>query len=281
MDRWCENSEFRRFARLAWSGGVVDQLVGDNPRALCFFFFTSEEHQANKVMSPDDLARARELPLFLSMGDKQFENVMRAGYLQSFPARVDLIVEGEPADFLHVLVDGLVELFARSNDRESTIIVVRPETAFILASVIKEADYLMSARTLERSQVLMLPADNIRTTFERDHAFSRAIVVELANGYSSIVEAYKDVKLHTAVERLANYLLRLYHEHDSEMLLQLPYDKRTLASELAMTPEYLSRAFNTLKPYGVEVDGPNVRLNDINSLADLVNPGLLADDSTR
>lgn len=232
-------------------------------------------------MSPDDLARVRKLALFQDMGDEAFERVMRAGYLQSFPAHVDLIVEGEPADFLYVLVDGLVELFAQSNDRESTIIMVRPATSFILAAVFKDADYLMSARTLERSQVLMLPAGNIRETFDSNKVFARAVVVELANNYRVIVKAYKDVKLRTAVERLANCLLRYYYECGTEVLLQLPYDKRTLASELAMTPEYLSRAFNTLKPYGVQVDGANVQLNDIAALTELAKPNQLIDDSTR
>ena len=232
-------------------------------------------------MSPDDLVRVRKLALFQGMGDENFERVMRAGYLQNFPDHVDLIVEGEPADFLYVLVSGLVELFARSNERESTIIMVRPATSFILAAVIKEADHLMSARTLERSQVLMLPAGNIREMFECDRIFARAVVVELASGYRSIVKAYKDVKLRTAVERLANCLLRYYREHDSDVLVVLPYDKRTLASELAMTPEYLSRAFNTLKPYGVEVDGSKVRLNDIDALTLLAKPNHLIDDSTR
>jgi CRP/FNR family transcriptional activator FtrB len=228
-------------------------------------------------MSPDDHVKARKLPLFRSMGDKQFKIVMRAGYLQSFPSHVDLFAEGQSADFLYVLVEGLVELFSRSNDRESTITVVRPATAFILSAVIKEADYLMSARTLERSQLLMLPASNIRETFKRDRDFSRAIAVELASGYSSIVKAFMDVKLHTAVERLANYLLQYNREYDSKEFLQLAYDKRTLASELTMTPEYLSRAFNTLKPYGVEVDGANVRLTDIGALRELVKPNQLID----
>ncbi len=156
-----------------------------------------------------------------------------------------------------------------------------PPTSFILAAVINEADYLMSARTVERSQVLMLPASNIREAFQLDEAFARAIVVELASGYRSIVKAYKDVKLRTALERLANCLLRYYRENGDEGLVQLPYDKRTLASELAMTPEYLSRAFNTLKPYGVEVEGSKVRLNDIDALTVLAKPNQLIDDSTR
>ena len=39
-----------------------------------------------------------------------------------------------------------------------------------------------------------------------------------------------------------------------------------------MTPENLSRAFNTLAPYGVEVDGAIVRLTDTHALEMLAKP---------
>ncbi len=203
---------------------------------------------------------------------------MQAAYLQVFPAQLELITEGDPADFLYVVIEGCVELFARSNGRESTMGMVRPVGSFILAAVLKDAVYLMSARTLKRSKVLMVPSSNIRGIFQKDEAFARAIVVELASCYRSVVKEHKDIKLRTAVERLANRLLRYHNDQGSDGSLDLPYDKRTLASLLGMTPENLSRAFNTLKPYGVAVDGLTIRLDDVGSLETLAKPNSLIDD---
>ncbi len=205
---------------------------------------------------------------------------MQAAYLQVFPAQLELITEGDPADFLYVVIEGCVELFARSNGRESTMGMVRPVGSFILAAVLKDAVYLMSARTLRRSKVLMVPSGNIRDIFQKDEAFARAIVVELASCYRSVVKEHKDIKLRTAVERLANRLLRYHNDQGSTGSLDLPYDKRTLASLLGMTPENLSRAFNTLKPYGVAVDGLTIRLDDVGSLETLAKPNTLIDDRT-
>ena len=58
----------------------------------------------------------------------------------------------------------------------------------------------------------------------------------------------------------------------------MPYDKRTLASLLGMTPENLSRAFGTLKPYGVVVDGARVTLTDLDGLSGLAKPNPLIDE---
>ena len=61
-------------------------------------------------------------------------------------------------------------------------------------------------------------------------------------------------------------------------MLELPQDKRTLASLLGMTPENLSRAFNTLKPYGVVVRGNKISLDDLEALTTLAKPNPLIDD---
>lgn len=229
-------------------------------------------------MRSEELPRIRQLPLFHSMEEEHFQALTNAAYLQHFPPQVELIHEGDPADFLYIVVEGAVELFAKSNDREASMAMVRPVGTFILAAVLKDAVYLMSARTTEKSRVLMIPSENIRNIFERDEAFARAIVVELASCYRSVVKDHKGLKLRTGVERLANRLIRFHNDQGANGSVELPYDKRTLASLMGMTPENLSRAFNTLKPYGVKVDGSRVYLHDLEGLTGLAKVNPLIDD---
>ena len=73
-----------------------------------------------------DLTQVRELRLFESMRESNFELLMQAAYLQTFPAQLELISEGDPADFLYIVTEGCVELFARSNGREVTMSMVKP-----------------------------------------------------------------------------------------------------------------------------------------------------------
>jgi len=225
-----------------------------------------------------DLPQVRSLRLFESMSESNFDSLMHAAYLQNFPAHLDLIHEGDPADFLYVVIEGCVELYARSNGRESTMGTVHPIGTFILAAVLKDAVFLMSARTLDKSKILLIPSENVRGAFRNDENFARAIVEELAYCYRGMVKEHKDIKLRTAVERLANRLLRFHAEQGGSGELLLPYEKRTIASLLGMTPENLSRALNTLKRYGVDVDGSTVRLGDLKSLETLAKPNKLIDD---
>lgn len=236
-------------------------------------------------MRSEDLPAVRALDLFASMSTESFDALMQGAFLQWFPPQVVLIEEGGSADFLHVVLDGMVEMIARGNDRETTIAVIEPVTTFILAAVLRDAVYLMSARTLERSRILMIPAESVRGAMERDPAFTRAIVRELAGAFRGAVKALKSQKLRTGVERLANWLLvaqvRQAAAGAAESAgVRLGYDKRTLAALLGMTPENLSRAFGTLRGYGVEVNGRDVAVTRPDDLRQLAKPDPLIDDGT-
>ena len=231
-------------------------------------------------MRSSDLPEVRDLQLFRSMSEERFAELMQAAYLQTFPAQLDLIAQGDSADFLYVVVEGCVELYAHWNDRQATMGMVHPIGTFILAAVIKDAPYLMSARTVDKSKVLLIPAEDVRQVFEADSDFARAIIRELADCYRGMVKEHKDLKLRSAVERLANRLVGFEKEQGGTGELVLPYDKRKLASMLGMTPENLSRALNTLRPYGVDVDGNVIRLTDMPALVTLAKPSALIDDRT-
>ena len=156
--------------------------------------------------------------------------------------------------------------------------IIEPVATFILAAALRDAVYLMSARTLSPARILMIPAENVRLTFERDAAFARAIVREISARYRDMVKLLKNQKLRASVERLANYLIGEEQKQGGQGKLTLPVDKRTLAALLGMTPENLSRAFNTLGPYGVVVNGADIELTLMKDLSTLAKPTPLIDD---
>ncbi len=69
-------------------------------------------------MRADDIEEMRRLPLFNGVNQTLAESMLKVAYLQRFPAHVELVREGEPADFLHVIVDGHVEVFSAYRDRK-------------------------------------------------------------------------------------------------------------------------------------------------------------------
>ena len=172
----------------------------------------------------------RSLPLFRGMEDGNFDELVRGAYIQNFPSQIELIAEGEPSDFLHVVVEGTVELFASWNGRDTSLAMVRPIGTFILAATIRDAPYLMSARTLQKSRIVLIPSEDVRSIFEKDAGFARAVVTELAQCYRAVIRNTKNLTLRTSIERLANYLVRKQKEAGGAMSFLLEIEKRRLAS---------------------------------------------------
>jgi CRP/FNR family transcriptional activator FtrB len=123
------------------------------------------------------------------MHEGQRERIFSGSFLQVFPPQLTLFELGQRPDFLHVLVDGLVELYAHSAGRDTTMRIVEPVTSFILAAVVTDQPYLMSARTLVASRILLVPAALVREVVKDDCALMQATMRELAQAYRGMVRA--------------------------------------------------------------------------------------------
>jgi CRP/FNR family transcriptional activator FtrB len=219
----------------------------------------------------------RSLPLFENVSDDHFKELISTAFLQRFPQGVALIREGDLPDFLHIVVEGSVGLFARHNGHETTLDIMEPVTTFILAAVIHDDLYLKSARTLTPAQILMIPAQAVRDVFDRDAAFARAIVNELAVRYRCVVRSLKNEKLRNSMERLANWILQEETHQGNRGQIALNIDKRTLASRLGMTPENLSRNLAQLSKHGVTNSADAFVVDDIAALQRFAKPNNLSD----
>ncbi|MBS0254640.1 MAG: cyclic nucleotide-binding domain-containing protein [Proteobacteria bacterium] len=228
-------------------------------------------------MRPGERPEIASLPLFRDMQDEQRDRIFSGSFLQVFPPQLTLFEQGQRPDFLHVLVDGLVELYASGAGRDTTMRVVEPVSSFILAAVVTDMPYLMSARTLTSSRILLVPAAKIREVVRHDHAFMDATMRELAMAYRDMVRALTDMKLRQSAERLGNLLLQQEQRQGGTGTVKLRAEKRLLASLLGMTPENLSRAFGVLAAHGVRTDGANVTLADREALEALVRPDAISD----
>ncbi len=228
-------------------------------------------------MHSDRFQEIRSLPLFADISDESFAALTRGAYVQNFPPHIEMITEGDPADFLHILASGRIELFSSWDRSESSIAFLKPYDTFILAATIKDRPYLMSARTVEKSRIILIPSEDIRTVFERDSDFAKAIVVELAICYRGAIKQMKNIKLRSSAERLANYVAKHHKRAGSTGSFELPVEKRKLASFLSMTPENLSRAFAALRDHGVEVSGSLILIKDPEKLDAYAKPNSLID----
>ncbi len=231
-------------------------------------------------MRAHELVQLKSLPLFSEMKAESLQGLLDAALLQQFPTGVTLIHEGDQADFLHVLVDGLVELFTEQDGGEWGISLIHPVSTFILAAVVSDQPYLNSARTLAESRVLLIPAQRVRDIFDRDVALARIVARELALAYRLSVKKLKGYMARSSVERLANWILAEARKDAAQGNIVVPFDRGTLASHIGTTRENLSRNLAQLTEHGVRVRGREIVIDRKELLEAFARPQRFIDDPT-
>ncbi|MDH7787492.1 CRP/FNR family transcriptional activator FtrB [Ochrobactrum sp. 19YEA23] len=228
-------------------------------------------------MQKDDIYRLKKLPLFAEIADANFDRIIRPSFVQSFPARTVLLKEDEPADFLFVVLDGLVVMSAKSDDSETVLEVLGAADVFILAAVLNDDVCLQTAQTLTSARILMVPSSLVREILNEDNGFMRAVVFETARAYRKLVKELKAHKLRSSIQRLANWIIRESLATERTDVVVLQYEKRVLAAYLGMTPENLSRSFASLSEYGVTTHASSIKIGDYNKLWQFASPSPLID----
>ncbi len=232
------------------------------------------------MLRPHELTQLKALPLFSEMKQESLASLLDAALLQQFPTGVVLLREGDHADFLHVLIEGLVEIYTEQNGGEWGIQLVNPVSTFILAAVVSDQPYLNSARTLADSRLLLIPAQRVRAIFDQDVAFARIVARELALAYRSSIKKLKGYMARSSVERLANWILTEAHKETSQGNIVIPFDRGTLASHIGTTRENLSRSLALLTEHGVRIRGREIVIDSKEQLEAFARPQRFIDDPT-
>ncbi|HSZ91641.1 MAG TPA: cyclic nucleotide-binding domain-containing protein [Acetobacteraceae bacterium] len=186
--------------------------------------------------------------------------------------------QGAMPECLHVLLDGQVALSSTAADGTTALVeVLHPIDHFVMASVLTRLPYLMTARTVTRCRLLAIDAAGLMDLVEHEAPLANTLLRSVSREFRTMVRQVRDLKLRTAAQRLGCYLLARVKDGEAVNAdFRLPFDKGLLAARLGCRQENLSRAFATLRAYGVETHGSRVILHDIprlNALAVPDDPG--------
>jgi CRP/FNR family transcriptional activator FtrB len=224
---------------------------------------TSDGHK----LRPEDLAAVARLPLFCDLSPAVLAEITVEASVTKY-ARNDIIFrQGDAPDALRVVLDGQVGLTGTIADGGETMVeILKAGEMFIPAAVLTEKPFLMSAVTLTPSRILSLPGERFRRDVRERPDLAYVMVTSLSRHFRSLVREVKDLKLKSAAQRLALYLIGLTAKREGSTIVRLPHSKSVIAARVGVRPETLSRAFGHLKGHGVVVDGNAVSIADIPAL---------------
>lgn len=218
-------------------------------------------------MRAQDLKLLETTRFYETVGRDAMERLTRNAFVQLVPKDGLLFMQGDAPEFVHLVLSGRISLGADDAGGHATVVEIFHEgQLFILAAAILSKPYLLTARALSEARVLMIPVETFREMLDAEPRLARALVDVLAGHWRLLVRQIKSLKLHSAAERLATYLVIRTDAREGAATIRLDEELRIVASRLGMTPESLSRAFTALRPHGVASRGRSVTVDDIGAL---------------
>jgi CRP/FNR family transcriptional activator FtrB len=163
-----------------------------------------------------------------------------------------LFRKGETADQFFVVLEGRVALYLDSaQDLTSIARIVGPGETFAEAAICGLGKYPVTAEVLAPAALVAVPSEPFCRLLEQRFDLVLSMLGQMSMQLRGLVRQISDLKMKSAAQRLATYLLGLTQTNHGAARIRLPYGKKILANELGMKPETLSRAFQRLQAVGV------------------------------
>lgn len=222
-------------------------------------------------MTRAERALAETLPLLADLGVDELARILRASTVQSYPSGVLICEEAAPADTLHAVISGTVEIYSTGNGREWGLMLMNSGDIIAPGAVLFDEPHTVSARTLCFCRMLAIDAGEVRAQAARSAQFAMHLGRALAGQFRVAMRQVVDLKSRNAAQRLGSFLLKLA-DRSTVPTPELPMRKRNLAARIGMTPETLSRTLQILAANGLVVRGRQIIVRDRERIEDFCGP---------
>lgn len=212
-----------------------------------------------------------KIPLFKELSTAQLERVAQGIREISCAKGSILFNKGDKPDGFYIVIEGRIKLsFISSDGKEYIAEMFGPGQSFGEAVMFLDKPYPVCAQALKDSSILRLSKDVILSCIDQNSGFSRKVIAGLCGRLVDRIQALEYLTIYSSAQKVVGYLLREIEGDEPEdgiVDLLLSVNKATIAAQLNLTPETLSRVLNKLVNKGlVSVDGKMIHICNIRKL---------------
>lgn len=182
-----------------------------------------------------------------------------------------LFQQGDAVAFCYVILEGRLKIYRqRADGAQAVVSILEAGAVYFDASLFGGGDYTVSGETVCRARIVSIGADAVRREVEQRPQLAIEILKSARPFIDDLVDQVETLKVLSASQRLADYLVRGADATAGAAVVDLPFEKGLLAGHLGMTPESFSRALGKLRRLGVAVARNTVRIEALERLTTFV-----------
>ena len=209
-----------------------------------------------------------QCPLFVGITQPEMTEMLRCldGKISAIPKGNPVLLEGEPARFVGVVLSGAVQVVRDDYyGNRSVLTVVSPGGLFAEAFACADVETLpVSVIALQNSTVLLLDCKRVLTGCSNACPFHSRLVRNLLKGIAQknlmLTSKIRCMSQKTTREKLLEFLLE-QAKQQAKAEFVIPYDRQALADYLGVERSAMSAEISKLKKAGrIDCSGSRFRV---------------------
>jgi CRP/FNR family transcriptional regulator, cyclic AMP receptor protein len=203
----------------------------------------------------DGAAILKHLPLFADLDDAEIRILARASRSLTYPKGSIVFHEGDPGDYLLVILKGRVKVTLFGGDGQETIIRILERPAFLgEVALLDEAPRSATVIALEPIEVIQIARGPFVSLLKERPAIALKIMMQLAGALRKATEQIRTLSMFDVYGRVLRCLLVMAQEKgqtaESRMIIRPRPSVTELALMISCSRETVSRAMKTLLTTG-------------------------------
>jgi CRP-like cAMP-binding protein len=209
-------------------------------------------------------------PLFRGLSEGELAQIS-AGCREFRAKKNELIFhKGDPAEGMHVVVMGQVKLSLPSaQGMEKVVHMCGPGSTFGEAVAFLEKPYPVTAQATSESLLLLVSKRVLLEAMDGNPMLCRKMMASLSSRLHELLADMETCMLRGSAQRVVCFLVQAAPAgNQTSYEINLPTSKQTVASQLNLAPETLSRVLGQLSDAGlIRVKGRSITILDREKLA--------------
>jgi CRP/FNR family transcriptional regulator len=177
------------------------------------------------------------------------EAFARDGVIAEFEAGVEILREGQSVKMIPVVLEGLIKVFTRNEDKELLLYYIEPKESCVMSFLagIKSNPSKIFAVTEKHTQALLLPSQKVESWIHQYPSLNTLFYDLYNTRYSELIDTLNQLIFQKMDGRLLDYLKEKARVKSTH-LLDLRH--REIAQELGTSREVITRVLKKLEKEG-------------------------------
>ena len=227
---------------------------------------------AGAMLKELDLAIVRRTAIFSDLSDAALRDLLVESSIHAARQSEVVFLQGDPAAAFFVVLEGWVKIYRLTPSGEEAVVgVFTAGQSFAEAAAFAGRTYPASCEAVTDVRLLRVPSEHLGEKISQSPEIALSMLASTSRQLRQLVRQIEQLKAHTGVQRVAEFLASLCPVEEGPCTIGLPYDKALIAGRLGMKPESLSRAFARLRAVGVHISHSTAAIADVARLRGYVD----------